>query len=285
MPTLRALTAKDHNRDGAGFTYVYPVYSRRAQGLSIGINLNPNNACNWRCIYCQVPNLVRGSAPEINLSLLEKELRALIGEVSQPAFLQEKLPAGAQRINDIAISGNGEPTSAKEFADVVNLIAKVMADSQLLGKIKLVLITNGSLVHRAAVKKGLQRMAEINGEVWFKLDSATAAGMRQINNSALSVERVYSNLRTVTALCPTWLQTCLFEIEGALPSEEERAAYLSFVDRALSEKIALKGVHIYGLARPSLQPEAAVLRAAPSSWLSEFAQAIEARGLPVTVSD
>ncbi len=285
MPTLTPLTAQDHSRDVAGFTYVYPVYSRRAQGLSIGVNLNPNNACNWRCIYCQVPNLVRGSAPPINLLQLEKELRALIHEVSQPGFLQQKLPSGSQRINDIAISGNGEPTSAKEFADVVNLIAKVMADSQLLGKIKLVLITNGSLMHRAAVKKGLQRMAEINGEVWFKLDSATTDGMRKINNSALSVEKVYANLRTAATLCPTWLQTCLFEVEGGLPSKEERVAYLGFIDRALNEKIALKGVHIYGLARPSLQPEAAVLRAASAPWLSQFAQAIEGRGLPVTVSD
>lgn len=285
MATLAKLTAQDHSRDGAGFTYVYPVYSRRARGLSIGINLNPNNACNWRCIYCQVPNLVRGSAPPINLLQLEKELRALIHEVSQPDFLQEKLPAGAQRINDIAISGNGEPTSAKEFEEVVQLIAEVMANSQLLGGIKLVLITNGSLIHRAGVKKGLRRMGEINGEVWFKVDSATVTGMRKINNSALSLDRVLENLRTAAALCPTWLQTCLFEIAGALPAEEERTAYLNFIDRALSEKIALKGVHIYGLARPSLQPEAAVLRATPASWLNDFAQAITARGIPVTISD
>ena len=285
MATLVTLTAQNHDRDVAGYTYVYPVYSRRARGLSIGINLNPNNACNWRCIYCQVPNLVRGSAPPINLLQLEKELRALVHEVSQPGFLEQKLPSGSQRINDIAISGNGEPTSAKEFADVITLIAKVMADSQLLGKIKLVLITNGSLIHRATVKKGLQRMAEINGEVWFKLDSATKNGMRKINNSALSIAKVYANLRTSAMLCPTWLQTCVFETEVGLPVKEERAAYLSFIDRALSEKIALKGVHIYGLARPSLQPEAAALRAASASWLSQLAQAIEGRGLAVTVSD
>ncbi|MEZ0245224.1 MAG: radical SAM protein, partial [Methylophilaceae bacterium] len=57
------LDATDHDRDSAGMTYVYPVVSRRARGVSIGINLNPNNACNWRCIYCQVPNLTRGAAP------------------------------------------------------------------------------------------------------------------------------------------------------------------------------------------------------------------------------
>ena len=48
------LTTTDHDRGSAGLTYVYPVISRRSGGLSIGINLNPNNACNWRCIYCQL---------------------------------------------------------------------------------------------------------------------------------------------------------------------------------------------------------------------------------------
>ena len=53
------LTPRNHDRDAVGMHWVYPVVSRRAQGVSVGINLNPNRACNWRCIYCQVPELVR----------------------------------------------------------------------------------------------------------------------------------------------------------------------------------------------------------------------------------
>ena len=71
---LTKLSTTDHSRDSAGLRYVYPVVSRRAGGVSIGINLNTNNACNWRCIYCQVPDLVRGTAPPVDLALLEKEL-------------------------------------------------------------------------------------------------------------------------------------------------------------------------------------------------------------------
>ena len=56
-------------------TYVYPVVSRRAGGVSIGINLNPNNACNWRCVYCQVPDLKRGAAPAIELKKFTASLR------------------------------------------------------------------------------------------------------------------------------------------------------------------------------------------------------------------
>ncbi|OYZ39127.1 MAG: radical SAM protein, partial [Methylotenera sp. 24-45-7] len=61
MPSKKTLTTTDHNRDVIGMKYVYPVVSRRAGGVSIGINLNVNNACNWRCIYCNVPDLTRGA--------------------------------------------------------------------------------------------------------------------------------------------------------------------------------------------------------------------------------
>ena len=50
IPQSGLLDSTDHSRDSAGMTYVYPVVSRRAGGVSIGMNLNPNNACNWRCI-------------------------------------------------------------------------------------------------------------------------------------------------------------------------------------------------------------------------------------------
>ena len=69
------LTTIDHRRDSAGLLYVYPVISRRAGGVSVGINLNTNNACNWACVYCQVENLTRGGPPPIDLDRLESELK------------------------------------------------------------------------------------------------------------------------------------------------------------------------------------------------------------------
>ncbi|MDH4285103.1 MAG: radical SAM protein, partial [Gallionellaceae bacterium] len=75
------LSINDHSRDSAGLRYVYPVISRRAGGVSVGINLNTNNACNWRCIYCQVPDLHLGSAPPVDLALLEQELRGFMHQL------------------------------------------------------------------------------------------------------------------------------------------------------------------------------------------------------------
>src|SRR5512147_826880 len=100
-------------------TYVYPVVSRRAGGVSIGINLNPNNACNWRCIYCQVPDLKRGGPPPLDLAQLEDELRRLLEDIVHGGFMAQRVPEDLRVLADVAFSGNGEPTSAPEFPQAV----------------------------------------------------------------------------------------------------------------------------------------------------------------------
>ena len=278
------LTTRRHDRDSAGLTYVYPVISRRAGGVSVGINLNPNNACNWRCIYCQVPDLKRGSAPPVDIPLLERELRGFLTDILHGAFMTEHVPQEARQLKDIALSGNGEPTSAAEFDQVIELIGRIMDDFGLKGKIKLVLITNGSLVHRPAVQRGLERMAKLGGEVWFKLDRASEAGIRLVNGTRISLPRVRKNLAAAAALCPTRLQTCLFAIDGRPPDEKELAAYLEFVATALAAGVTLRGIMLYGLARPPMQPGKERLTALGKDWLDDFARRAAGLGLEVQVS-
>lgn len=282
MPKI--LNPSDHSRESAGLSYVYPVVSRRSGGVSVGINLNLNNACNWRCIYCQVPNLRRGSAPETDLRLLGRELREFLRELLVGEFMAQRVPPEARHISDIALSGNGEPTSAEAFEHVVALIGEVMTEFGLQGKVKLVLITNGSLVHRAGVRRGLSLMAALGGEVWFKLDSATAEGMRRINGTRLSLRRVRENLEMAAASCPTWLQTCVFALDGESPSRAEREAYCRFVAELLQGGSPLQGVLLYGLARPSMRPEAGRLSPLPREWMEGFAAEIGALGLNVKLN-
>jgi len=284
MARTAPLTPVNHDRDSAGMTYVYPVVSRRAGGVSVGVNLNPNNACNWACVYCQVPNLVRGTAPEIDLAQLEAELRAMLTGILHGDFMKTRVPEGARRLNDIALSGNGEPTSARVFPQVIELIGRVMADFKLTGKIKLVLITNGSLVDRPRVQDGLGKMAALNGEVWFKFDSATASGMRSVNQTRIAPEKQFDRLAAAARLCPTWLQTCMFALDGKPPAEPEQAAYLAAVERIRKQQIPVRGVLLYGLARPSMQPHAGRLSPLPAGWLEAFAEKIRAAGLPAQVS-
>ncbi|WP_305259397.1 radical SAM protein [Nitrosomonas sp.] len=278
------MNTTDHSRDSAGLTYVYPVISRRAGGVSIGINLNPNNACNWRCVYCQVPDLKRGSAPRIDLNKLERELRSFLHELVDGDFMQKHVPPEVRKIHDIAISGNGEPTSAKEFEHVIELIGNILKDFNALKGIKLVLITNGSLINRQPVQAGLKRMAQLNGEVWFKFDRALAEERQRINNTSISLKKIHRHLQIVTSLCPTWLQTCVFQINGTPPSELETNAYLKFVSSLKDEGLPLKGVLLYGIARPSLQPEAAQLSQVTESWLIAYGEKIKALGLAVKLN-
>lgn len=275
------LSADDHSRNSAGMTYVYPVISRRARGVSIGINLNPNNACNWQCVYCQVPGLVRGGPPPIDLVLLKEELSRFLNEVASGPFMRERVPPGMRVLQDIAFSGNGEPTSASEFSQAVDVVVETLRADSLLGKLKLRLITNGSQIGRAGVQKGLRMLAENNGEVWFKLDAATADGMMLINGVRVSPAEHLRRLRTCAGICPTWIQSCFFTRDGMPPTELEVTAYLAAVNQVTD---VVAGVLLYGLARPSLQPDAGRLGRLPDQWFKTLAKRLESQGLNTIVS-
>ncbi|MBK9160254.1 MAG: radical SAM protein [Nitrosomonadales bacterium] len=280
----KKLSTVEHGRDNAELRYVYPVVSRRAGGVSVGINLNTNNACNWRCLYCQVPDLQRGSAPHVDLLLLESELRWFLKELLYGNFMQERVPEKVRRINDIALSGNGESTSAAEFAQVIELIGRVRRDSGLPEEVKTVLITNGSLLYREEVREGIRRMAQLNGEVWFKLDRASEAGMQRVNDIRMTLDKVRSNLTASIQLCPTWLQTCWFALDGTPPSRQDEDDYLEFLAGLLRDGDRPQGVLLYGLARPSMQPEAPRLSALSNEQIEAFATRIRALGIEVRVA-
>lgn len=278
---MQKLSVHDHNRTVAGYTYVYPVISRRAGGVSIGINLNPNNACNWACIYCQVPNLTRGNAPAIDLKQLENELHDFLVMVTTSDWLAQNAPEGARVLQDIAFSGNGEPTSAREFGRVVEIVGRVLKSCDLLGKIKIRLITNGSLMHRKTVQDAVFALAAINGEVWFKIDRATVGGMAAVNHIEGNLAGVKRRLLACAARCPTWIQTCWFALDDMAPTDEELAAYLAFVHEVKTE---IAGVHLYGVARQSMQPEAGRLTALSEPELQSVGEKIRQLGVTVTVS-
>ncbi|MBI5434364.1 MAG: radical SAM protein [Planctomycetes bacterium] len=277
------LDIHDHDRGSAGLLYVYPVVSRRSRGVSLGVNLNPNHACNWRCVYCQVPNLVFGAAPELDLDRLERELDLLFERVLAPGWLEANAPEGLRRLNDVAFSGDGEPTSSPQFGAAIERVERVLARREQLGALRVVLITNGSLMHKPEVQAALRRLAAIHGEVWFKLDSATESGRRAINTIALDPERVRANLELAARAAPTWIQTCVFARRGLPPTEDERRAYLAFVGELVRSGVPVRGVLLYGLARPSLQPEARELSRLPAEWLEAFAAELRALGLTVEV--
>lgn len=283
-PLQHRLRIDQHDRDSAGLTYVYPVVSRRAGGVSIGINLNPNNACNWRCVYCQVPNLKRGAAPQVDLVQLEEELRWMLQQIMYGDFMQIAVPEDARRLNDLAFSGNGEPTTSKQFLQSVDMVGRVLDDFGLVGEIKLVLITNGSQLGRPEVLSALDIMHRLNGEVWFKFDRAPDGAFNAVNQVVLTASQVARCLSSSAQRCATWLQTCMFAQNSVLPSETEVVAWLDFVKARLDEGVPLKGVLLYGLARRPMLQEGESLSPAPKAWMESFKARIEALGLEVRLS-
>ncbi len=282
----KPLTTADHSRDAAGLTYVYPVVSRRAKGVSIGINLNPNNACNWACVYCQVPGLVRGAAPPIDEDLLEVELREFLTLVQTDRWMTDHVPEGSRRLNDIALSGNGEPTTAAGFDRIVDRILRVRSTlpEPVRRDLRTVLITNGSQVHRPEVAAGLVTMSEAAGEVWFKIDRIGPEARAEINGTKGTDEGLADRLRIAAKACPTKVQTCMFKLDGNPPSPGEVEAYIAFLEAQVQAEVPLAGVLLYGLARPSEQPAAHRLGRLEPAWLERLGDDVRARtGLHVSV--
>ncbi|MDO8960523.1 MAG: radical SAM protein [Methylophilus sp.] len=282
MTRSQILTVVDHNRIFHGFTYVYPVISRRAGGVSIGINLNPNNACNWQCVYCQVPNLTRGMAPPLDAARLEHELDSFLAEIQQGDFMQTYVEPDMRVLKDIAFSGNGEPTSCQQLDKALAIVEKLRVRYQLDTSVKTRMITNGSLMHRQSVLNSIAQLKQLNGEVWFKLDAGTRNDIQRINQVYVNPQQHLARLKACAALCPTFIQTCMFGWQGEAPNEASIDAYLNCVAQV---KDVVKGVYLYGVARPSYQPEAASISRLSREWLEVMANRIRALGLVVHVSE
>jgi len=266
-----------------GLKYVYAVVSRRAGGVSLGINLNPNKACNWQCIYCQVDGLVKGGAPEIDLGLLGKELDSMLKEILHGDFMTQRVPEDMRFFQDIAISGDGEPTTSNQFLDVVQLIGEAMKTHDLVGKIKLRLISNGSLSSREEVQNGLRRIADLGGEVWMKVDSLIPETIERINGAHGNPEDIINNVRDSCAVCPTWIQTCMFKQNDKFPEEIEIEAYEHFLTHLRLEKITIEGVWLYSVARPSKQKDGDQISEVPAGGLERLAKRLNVLGFPIRV--
>jgi len=278
------LGVTNHDRDVVAKRYVYPVVSRRAGGVSVGINLNPNKACNWACAYCQVPDLVRGKGPTIELERLTAELDDMLTDLIHGDFLVRRVPPEARAIKDIALSGNGEPTTSPQLGEVLQIVAAALDRFDLRGELPVVLITNGSMLGKPHVQRALRQLSDLGGQVWFKLDGGTDAALARIHGTAVSLRQHLNRLRQAARLCDTWIQTCLFATHGQPPIAAEVDAYLACLAELAQSDPAPTGVLLYTLARPALQPGAEALGPVPQEWLAGLGRRVAALGLIVKCS-
>lgn len=277
--SIDILTTINHDRKIFKGKYIYPVVSRRAGGLSLGINLNTNSACNWQCIYCEVPNLVRGKPDLINLQELEIELDYWLDQIVNKSFLNQ-YTENKTEFKDIAFSGNGEPTACKQFKEVITILIKKMNKYKLNKIITIRLITNGSYMSNSIVQEALSLISNFSHEVWFKIDQVNEGDVKTINQVNLSKANVKKNLEATLKNSPTIIQTCLFKINKKLPSKEALKAYVDFL-KAYEDKI--KAIHLYSLARPSEQSPKNKLARLTKSELEALSSKIKVLNIPIQI--
>src|SRR2546422_561949 len=221
MSTPNILPAhRQHSRHWESFKYVYPVLSRRSHGISIGVNVNPDKVCNFDCIYCQVDRTVPGAVAKFDLAVAEQELRALLAmDLAQhPPF--DAVPKEQLRINDIALSGDAEPTTLRNFSETIAMIARVKPPG-----VKIVLITDAGGLDRADVKRGLAIMDANDGEVWAKLDAGTEEYFKLINRTKIPFAKILRNIMFTAKPRPVVIQSLFLKIHGAGPTADEIGAY------------------------------------------------------------
>jgi wyosine [tRNA(Phe)-imidazoG37] synthetase (radical SAM superfamily) len=248
---------RDHRRDFAANRYVYAVVSRRSKGVSVGVNLNPDKVCNFDCVYCQVDRTTPGDAKDVDLARLSVELEEMLDLIaSGELFRHERFsatPLHLRRLNDIAFSGDGEPTTCPVFVDVVRVAAAARA-ARGLNAVKLVLITNATQFHRPRVREALALMAANNGEVWAKLDAGTDAYYHLIERTTVPFDRVLSNIAETAKAYPLVIQAMFLRLSAEPPSPAEQEAFCERLNEVLQSGGRISRVQVYTVARKPAEP-------------------------------
>jgi hypothetical protein len=263
---LRGLYA-DHGRSWRDNSYVYPVISRRAGGLSIGINLNPDKACNFDCVYCQVDRTVPPVVRQVDPERLRIELERMLAVVLSGEFWKDPqfahVPESHRRLVDMAFSGDGEPTTSPQFGYAVQLAAGLRRELGLTDT-KLVLITDAAYLHKPAVRETLAVMDANNGEIWAKLDAGTEEYYRLINRPNVPLQVILDNILDAARVRPIVIQSLWMNCPPppaggtlAAPEPPPAAEIDAFAGR-LRDIIAAGGrirlVQIYTIARRTAEP-------------------------------
>jgi wyosine [tRNA(Phe)-imidazoG37] synthetase (radical SAM superfamily) len=260
----------EHNR------FVYPVLSRRSGGISIGVNLNPDKICNFDCIYCQVDRRSQSEIRFVETDVLIEELRTTLdfvisGQIYETPKFRE-VPARLRRLNDIAFSGDGEPTTYKNFDEIIQACAEVKRHAEFRhpegtrdcglpigaisvpspqppAPIRLVLITNASMFHRPHVQRGLAILDQNNGEIWAKLEAGTDEYYHLIERTPIPFRQVIDNITAAARIRPLVIQSLFMRVNGQPPSPAELEAFCDRLNEITAAGGQLKLVQIYTVAR------------------------------------
>lgn len=258
----------NHKRGKDGASLVYPVFSRRSGGLSLGINLFPDRKrCNFDCLYCEVAKTV--TCATFDLRHLDRALEDFFERRYHEYW-------AAVPIMDICISGDGEPTLSPHLEKALELCADYRRRyARMAGSSELVLITNSTGFLDQHVSALLTRSVEAEGlKIWAKLDSGTQESFSALSRSDYRLEDMVDGIGRFALKQPIILQTMLCRLNGRAPGEKEVAAYAAILRALLSRKAKIEAVQLYTVARPPADP---VVQALSDVEILEYAARLGTR--------
>ena len=276
MKRLRTVFSS-HARKWRTFQFVYPVISRRARGLSVGVNLNPDGACNFDCVYCQVDRTAERTITKVDLAVLEHELREIVGHYAdlfeEPEFRQ--VVPEYRRLNDIAFSGDGEPTASPVFPEAARIAAAAREEFGV-NEAKIVIITDACFLTRPKVAETLAFLDDHNGEIWAKLDAGTEEYYRRVNRASHSLQHVLENLLAAARVRPIVVQSLFLRLRGEPPTQGEIEAYVDRLRQLGADGGQISLVQIYTVAR---RPAEDYVSALTTEELEGIAEQVRQLGL------
>ena len=266
---------RKHDRHWRDNRYVYAVVSRRSHGISVGINLNPDKACNFDCVYCQVNRQLPPAVRRVDLDVLTVELdRVLESERDGSLYAAPPFNILAQDergVRDIAFSGDGEPTTFRRLEEAVGIAAAARRRFGL-DTTKIVLITDAAYLKKPAIRAALGVMDQNNGEIWAKLDAGTEEYFRAVNRPNVTLATVLDNILDAARVRPVVIQSLWFRVHGEPPAEQELEAYCRCLNSILADGGRLKSVQLYSIARDPAEPYASALTDPELDHLAAFAR-------------
>lgn len=256
---MQELNFTDHRRQLLQNRYVYAVVSRRAKGLSIGINLNVDKICNFDCPYCQVDRTVPLTDTQ---KLVKKEGVDVLRVQSELVHLFSLLSSGdlwsvapfntaapeMQVLRDVSISGDGEPTSSPQLLPVIGSVSEQL-EKYGLKDVAFNLFTNATLFHKPSVKSALDALWLSGGRVWAKLDAGTQSWFERVDGTKLSLDKVTQNITWAAQQHPIVLQCMFHRFGDESPSDTEIEAWVARVKGIIDAGGQVDWVQIYTTAR------------------------------------
>jgi wyosine [tRNA(Phe)-imidazoG37] synthetase (radical SAM superfamily) len=267
-----AETAFGSPRDFLENRFVYAVVSPRARGLSVGVNMNPDKHCNFRCIYCEVHR--NGEERRgLDVEAMALELRQMLAFVRSGRLRDRPwyraLPDELLQLRHVALSGDGEPTLSPKFVEALQAVVHVRA---LCGYpfFKLVLITNATGLDLPHVQQGLRYFTS-SDEIWAKLDGGTQAYINKVNQAEVPLQKILANILLVGRQRPVIIQSLFPAINKEEPPLAEIEQYTKRLSELRDAGADISLVQIYSATRPTVNSAYGHL---PLKSLSKIAQIV-----------